>query len=67
MGRSQSHRPGKLIFPSGNWRYCSEEILCSPKSIFPTDHHYKKDISETVDKNLEPQTRSNLKVSENFQ
>ena len=46
------------IFPSGHWRYCSEKSPCSQKSIFPIDHHCKRDVCKTVDRT--PRTANNV-------
>ena len=46
------------IFPSGHSWYCSDKSPCSPKSVFPIDHHYKRDVCKTVDRT--PPTANNV-------
>ena len=39
-------------------QYCSEKSPCGPKSIFPIDHHCKRDVCKTVDRT--PRTANNV-------
>ncbi len=36
--------------PSGHSWYCNENSPCSPQSIFPIEHHCKRDVCKTVDR-----------------
>ncbi len=38
------------VFLSGHSQYYSEKSPCGPKSIFPIDHHCKRDVCKTVDR-----------------
>lgn len=39
---------------SGQLWYCNKKIPCTPKNIFPIDHHYKTVVSKTFE--MTPQT-----------
>lgn len=55
-------RPGSNSSAQPHFQFCSKRFPCSPKSIFPSDHHYKRDVRKIVDKTSWTANRVNYDV-----